>query len=426
MNEPIDITAERTKRQKRKPKEQTGPVMLVASEKGIPLRHVENAIRILRDDRRWAGCLVFDDFAKRVVFSRRPDVEDLAKKEIGVGWEESDATRAAAWMLRHYGLGIGSAVALEAAVVVAETSRFHPVRQYLDGLKWDGVPRVENWLALYCGAESSPIVQHIGQWWLVSAVARIYRPGCQADHMLVLQGDQGIGKSSALRILGGDWYKSDLRDIENKDGPIGLFGKWIVEVSELASLRGKAIETVKQFVTTPSDHVRLPYGRLNSEHPRQCVFAGTTNDSVYLHDVTGARRFWPVSVLKIDREGLQRDRDQLWAEAMDLFQEGRPWWPTDEHHREELAVEADDRRFHDPWEERIAEWIQRCERSGNTQPVTTNRILADALDKEPGSWTRADEMRIGDCLRALKYERRRVTTAEGRAWGYLKKEGEDA
>jgi putative DNA primase/helicase len=197
-------------------------------------------------------------------------------------------------------------------------------------VSWDGVPRLCGWLATYLRATgNAPYLSAIGTRFLVSAVARVEKPGCQADHTLVLDGKQGTGKTSTVRALGGKFVTDGLPNLHDKDSAIHLQGVWIVELGELAAIRRTAdVESTKVFLSRTVDRFRPPYGRRTIDVPRQCVFIATTNETQYLKDPTGNRRFWPVSCGAIDLPSLVRDRDQLWAEAFVLYQQGHAWHLT--------------------------------------------------------------------------------------------------
>ena len=206
-----------------------------------------------------------------------------------------------------------------AVQTLANHHRFHPVRDYLDGLKWDGVPRVDNWLIRYAGADDSEYVRAVGALVLVAAVRRVREPGCKFDEILVLENpEQGNNKSSALQVLAvrREWFSDNLPlGLSAKETIEALSGHWIVEASELHGMRKSDIDKVKAFASRDTDRARLAYDRAPTAAPRQCVIIGTTNNEKYLRDLSGNRRFWPVHIVRFDLEALLRDRDQLWAET---------------------------------------------------------------------------------------------------------------
>ncbi len=237
----------------------------------------------------------------------------------------------------------------DALYLVASESIISPVRHFLEGLAWDGFPRVENWLARYCGADASDLTAKVGTAWLVSAVARALKPGCKADCALVLEGRQGAGKSSILRALAGpDWFHDGLSDMHGKDASAALRGKWIIELPEMSAMRRSDTEAVKAFLSRTEERYRPAYGRSEVIEPRRCVFAGTTNRNDYLTDDTGGRRFWPVTVGAIKLDELTADREQIWAEAVDLFRTGANWW-LDRMDESAAAAVVATRAADDPW-----------------------------------------------------------------------------
>jgi hypothetical protein len=253
---------------------------------------------------------------------------------------------------------IANDVSHEAINKRARELSFHPIRQWLSGLVWDGTPRLEGWLGTYLGAAGEPkYLAAIGAMFLIAMVARVYRPGCKVDYMLVLEGDQGVAKSQACAILAGEWFSDALPDIRHKDASLHHRGKWLIEISELSTFTRADIEVLKAFITRDTERYRPPYGRLEVVEPRQSMFVGTTNRSTYLKDETGGRRFWPFLVGVIDLIALRRDRGQLFAEALMRFHRGDHWWPSAAFEAETIRSEQEKRREEDPWEGPIAEYI---------------------------------------------------------------------
>ena len=397
---------------------------LITNDKGAPRDIVANAALILRSDPRFLGRLRFDELYQA------PFVADMPwrKGTEWRSWSDVDDTELAYWCQLH-GVILKPATCAAAVEMVASHHRHHAVRAYLEGLTWDGSPRLDGWLETYLGAgidvpvldaglseddlnreEPTPsekyaaYLRSIGPKWMIAAVARIYRPGCKADYVLVLEGEQGLGKSTCLRILAGDdWFADEMSDLGSKDSAQDLRGKWIIELAEVAALRRAVLERMKAFISRNVDHYRPSYGRRSMDFPRQCVFAGTTNADAYLADETGNRRFWPVKVTGLCLGELVRDRDQLWAEAVARFNAGESWW-LDREVEAFAAEEQEQRRQGDPWEEPIIDWLGRQSKAEHT----VADILRGALRREVGDWIQTDLNRVARCLRALGYERVQV------------------
>jgi predicted P-loop ATPase len=254
---------------------------------------------------------------------------------------------------------------------LAKDNAYHPIREYLDGLKWDGVNRLNRFLPILFGTPDTPYEQAIGSKWMIGAVARIYEPGCKMDNMLVLEGPQDLGKSSALRALFGAAYftemVNELRD--HKRFVEQIMGKWVVEFAELSAIRRADVEMVKAVITMQVDRTQRNYARTATEHPRQCVLAASVNpktDSGYLTDPTGNRRFWPVRCTAIDLPKIVRKRDQLWAEAVERYRLSEEWWLDNQTAR--LAeTEQAARVSIDPWEDHLIEKLIETSRYTSIQ-----------------------------------------------------------
>lgn len=376
------------------------------NDQNTATKHPDNATIILCNHPVWRGVLEWDDFSARALWTKSPPVVDHYPVSPAQGAEVSedgDVGYIRHWLALEYGPTFAQEAVSLAMVVAAKANRYHPVKRYLESLAWDRVPRLDHWLETYLGATNEGITSQIGVWWMVSAVARIYEPGCQADHMLLLEGPQGIGKSQALQLLAGAWFLPSLPDLRDKDSLHVLLGRWIVAVNELDAFRAQATSKIKDFLTRGTDIFRPPYGRSPMRFQRSCVFAGTTNDAQPLQDFSGGRRFWPVACGQIDRDGLARDRDQLWAEALCLYRTGTKWYPAREDNT--VLAELQDARYqHDEWELIVTAWLS----TRLDAEITMGDVLGQALSIPPERWDRAAQVRVGYCLARNGWRRRRV------------------
>ncbi len=306
---------------------------------------------------------------------------------------------------------------LDSVNFIADRNKFHPVRDYLNSLRWDGITRLP-WLASrYFGAEHTPYAEWIGTKFMISAVARIMRPGCKVDTMIILEGAQGTGKSSALRTIAGDeWFTDQMPDFSTKDASIQLHGKWLIEIAELDAMRRTEQRTVKQYASRQVDTYRPPYGKATIDVPRQCVFSASTNEEEYIDDHTGGRRFWPVTCGTVDVEAIRQHRDQLWAEAVTRYRNGEPWWLDPDQER--LAQdEQDGRRQRDAWEELIASRLAVY----GTMPITVEQVCLTILGIGFEKHNAIINRRVANCLKRAGFARRRIPIGGKRLWRYVKK-----
>jgi predicted P-loop ATPase len=295
---------------------------------------------------------------------------------------------------------ISKEVVHQAVDLAANEHRFHPVREYLDRLKWDGKGRLDTWLHSYLGADGTDYHAGIGRMFLIAMVARIYEPGCKCDYMLCLEGPQGTLKSTACSVLAARWFSDHLPDIRGggKDVSQHLAGKWLLEISELSALDRAEAAALKAFVTRTHERYRPSYGRREVIEPRQCVFVGTTNKHAYLRDETGGRRFWPVKVGEIRIEALTRDRDQCFAEAADLYRQGARWWPDRAFEVKHIKPQQDARYEADVWGELIAGYLL------GRRSTTILELAREALHLDAPRIGTADQRRIRAALEGMGWE----------------------
>jgi predicted P-loop ATPase len=348
--------------------------------------NVGNVLLALNEELELANAFAYDEMLRTEVLLRPPFNDDPTFKRRPV--TDTDVTAVQAW-LQWFGFRrLGKDTTHQAIDKYARENSFHPIRDYLNGLEWDGIERLPEWLSTYLGAKQSDYTKGIGMMFLIGMVARIMQPGCKMDYMLVLEGEQGTFKSSACAILAGDYFSDHLPNLNNKDASLHLRGKWLIEVAELRAYSRAAIDEFKEFLVRETDRYRPPWGRKDVHEPRQCVFIGTTNKLHYLRDETGNRRSWPVRTGVIDLDCLQQDRDQLFAEAVWRFKHGEHWWPDAEFERTKIAAEQEARFEADVWEQPIEQFLR-----GKTK-TTVMQIALGALGYEaarPGMTVRKDE-----------------------------------
>lgn len=401
---------------------------LICTKEGTVKALLANAITALRLAPEWADALSFNEFSWQVIQDRPAPWMGATNGQ----WSDNEDRLTADW-LQHHGVHVGVEVAGQAVQTVARDRQFHPVRTYLDSLQWDGQPRLARWLATYLGVEDTKYSTAVGLRWTRSAVARIYQPGAKVDCCLILESPQGGKKSTALKILAGDWFTDEIADLGSKDSALQTRGVWVIEIAELDSMTRAEVSRIKAFVSRATDRFRPPYGKQVIESPRQCVFAGSVNHSTYLRDETGGRRFWPVRCGEIDVDALARDRDQLWAEAVSQYRGGAVWWLETQELIQEAEQQQSDRYEEDPWHGLIAAWIENpqerrdqtghpvAELTSDDKSVCIADILNHCIGKRQDQWTQGDQNRVARCLRALKWERfQQRNAAGGRPWRYRK------
>lgn len=359
------------------------------------------ADEILRWDSRWEQRLWWDDFAKKRMLGER-------------AYQDADDTRISMWLSRVYRVDVAPASISSVAGALALDCARDPLKTYLRTLKWDGKPRISNWLQWGMGVVDTPIRRWIGQAWLVQAVARALQPGCQADATLVLLGEQGEGKTSTLRELVGSAFWSESKiDIGNTPRCYHqVAAAWVHELGEMADFLGSRMDQneAKNFLTSPADRFTPLHGRAGVEWSRRAVFVGTTNRPEILRDPTGARRFWPVEAGMtgpIQRTQIVAQRDQLWAEAVAQFDAGFVWWLPKSRWGELREVQAD-YKASDSWEDRILEWLSDPQVKILQEPVTSRRILVGAIGKRLDAISRSDEMRVGEIMAGLNWRHKAV------------------
>ena len=283
---------------------------------------IGNIILILENDPALRGHIVHDEFSGFDAV-----VGGLPWNRHAKQWTDKDDANLRVWLERNYDLA-GKEKIADALTAVLTRHSYHPIREYLEGLTWDGVPRLDRLIIDYIGAEDTPLTKAMTRKHFTAAVARIFRPGCKYDYCLIMTGPEGAGKSTLLSKMGGQWFNDSIVSTEGKEGMQQLRGTWLIEWGELSSIKRSDVESVKAYLSKQVDIYRAAYDRRTNEHPRQCVFCGTTNELFFLKGDNGNRRFWVVPVdpslrkYKQWAQKLDEDRNQLWAEAVHYFKQG--------------------------------------------------------------------------------------------------------
>ncbi len=378
-----------------------------SDKQGKPFPNLANAMIALRSDPAVKDAFAYDEMLCAAMLVH-PIVDEGSKfKSRPV--TDIDVSSLQEWLQLAGLTNIGKETAHQAVDLRARECAFHPVRDYLASIKWDGTPRVNGWLASYLGAERSPYIDRVGCMFLISMVARIFEPGCKADHMLVLEGRQGTLKSTACELLGGVYFSDSLPDVTaGKDVSQHLRGKWLIEVSEMHAMGRAEATLLKAFITRTDERYRPSYGRKEVIEPRQCVFIGTTNKATYLRDETGGRRFWPARTGKIDIELLRRDRDQIFAEAVNAYRHHEKWWPDKDFERDYISPEQEMRFEADAWEEHIEKYLDTVAKT------TVSQVAKFALAMETSRVGRAEQNRIANAMERLGWSRDKRTS--GARW----------
>jgi predicted P-loop ATPase len=387
------------------------------SAKGEVRPILANLILYLREHPAWKGVLGFDEFASRVVIRKRPYWGDEAPD---MAWTDHHESSVRVWFQNEdIAANLGdSGRAVQAA---ARSNPFHPVKGFLDALVWDGKARLETWLVDYFHADNTPYTRAIGPRILIGGVARIYQPGAKVDHVPVFEGPQGKQKSEALRTLAVNdaWFTDRLSNVTNKDAAIETAGVWIIEIAEGEALFRATASSMKAFVTRRYDRFRPPFGKHPVNRPRSCIFVATINPPAggYLRDPSGNRRIWPVACHgQIDRDGIERDRDQLWAEAVVRFKAGDKWW-LETPALEALAAREQAARYKaDAWQESIAQWL------GDRPETSVAEVLEHVLGLSPREQNRSAEMRVVNVLTNLGFVKYRPARGGARPWRYRREE----
>lgn len=406
---------------------------------------LHNVLLILEHDPHFSGLFWLNESSNQVVLSRDPPWTSGTRDE----FTDADSCELAAW-LQHpdrYRLNCGDDLALKGVVTVARRHRRHPIRDYLQALVWDGKPRVERMLVDLFGAEDRKYNLQSGMCFMVGAVARVLfidpkqpNVGAKVDFMLVLEDKQGRKKTTAFQTLfGATWFVETMESPQHNDFYQILQGCWGVEIAEMDSFSKADVTRVKGAITRLTDKYRAPYERAPRSWRRECIFVGTTNETEWLRDPTGGRRFLPVRIMpgsNIDIDRIGTERDQLWAEAVQLFKDGFQYWVLPD----EAEEEQEQRFIEDSWEGRIARWLdgrmKAVKETSHPYPprfnlgevvdwTTTDEILIYAIGMDAAKHDRQSQMRVAAVMKRLGWEhvRKEWVKDEGRERRWVKPGG---
>lgn len=345
---------------------------LLRNGSGKPHDCRENVLYCLRHDELLKGLVAHNQFT---------ELQDKLRSPPWGGdpgeWTEEDDLMLGEYIAQAHKVLIKGSSTLRAGVqMAARENKYHPVMDALRSVKWDGVNRLDMWMIDCLGVEDRPYARLVSRFFILGMVARLLRPGCKFDYMLILQGEQGLGKSSAFRALADPWFMDTPFRIGDKDAYLSLQGVWLVEFSELEAMSKSESTAIKAFVTSMEDRFRPPYGSRMVKMPRRAVLAGTTNSDQFLKDATGERRFWPVHVTEVEVDTLASMRAQLFAEAIYVLEtlkgtEQARYFPTRAEEQELFHPEQDKWRMVDVWTDILSDYVNRDKPAKDDDPDVT-------------------------------------------------------
>lgn len=358
---------------------------------GKPYANQLNVTRAIDDNAELD--IHYDSFAQRIMAGRHE-------------WSDDICATFTTTLQEKYGLSeIRPHVVQEGVKSYAFTHRKNPVQSWLNSLTWDSEPRLRDLISIGMGAKPGAYSGAVGRCFMVGMVARVLQAGCKVDQMPIFEGAQGVGKSTALSIIGGKYFSEIHDSITNKDFYLSITGKMLCEISELSAFTRTEINRIKGVISNPCDRYRTPYGMTAADHPRACVFAGTTNSDDWNTDETGARRFWPVRCGDINRGWLEDNRDQMFAEAVWRYNAGEQWWNVPE---EEANLQREARMEVDPWQAIMQSYCDAHD------AVAIPTIIGDVLRLEVNHQTMLTQRRVGKILTQMGFKKTVIRGTEGK------------
>lgn len=384
-----------------------------------------NLLTLLRKDPSMEGVFGWNEWSDSYMVLRRPpweSYEDVYPRPFDD--HDNVALRAYFEGLPQVTASFPKALTTECVGVTCRAHKYNPLMDLLNGLQWDGVERLDTWAIKYLKALDRPINRVICRKWLISAMARALKPGCQADYMLIMEGEQDIGKTSCLRILFGEFLQEDLPDPKATYAGLEIQGAWVIESSEMAHLSRTDSSAMKAFITKIKDTYKLPYDKFMTVRHRHCVFCATTNITQYLKDPTGERRYWPITLGatgEFDLQGLREARAQILAEAKACFLRGDAWHPTKEESAE-IRKKHGQRSVEDSTYDALEAWTSV---GGGRELFTFTEAMVGGLGQEEAKIHTNSTIgrKTSEALERLGYVRRQITNDNWRKRVYIKKGG---
>ncbi len=385
---------------------------------GNPKKTLRNAVNYFYLWPDLKGTVRFNSFTGNLEVARAlPWQKKRTRSKI---WEDSDIVLMKYYLAKKLkGTEFSINTLWEAAQTAGKRHSYHPIREYVSSIKWDGVKRLDSWLSTYCGAQENSYTSTVGRKLLIGMVSRIFVPGVKFDYCLILEGAQGIGKSTVCAILGGEWYGDVVLDPHARDTIDAIRGKWVIELSEMEVTRRAEAQALKAFISRTTDRTRLAYERSTKDFPRQCVFVGTINpdEMGYLSDNTGNRRFWPVKCSgNFDLDGFKKAKDQLIAEAYLAYQTGEDLYLSGDVAKM-AEIEQGARQHVDPWHDVVADWL---EAQTEVKELSMQQVYELILGGNMKSITRAEQSRLGRILSAMGWYKSRPLRGGSRQYVYVK------
>lgn len=341
-------------------------------QKNLPLN---KSLGLFEIDSNLNSILSFNQFSEDIEFIKAPIWDDSILS--GKNLDDQDVTQIRYYISKIHNFEPNKYIIMDSCYLIAKRRSYHPIKKFIEQTPWDNVPRLDEWLIKSVNCVDNIYTRQVAAKFLIATVNRIYNPGCKFDHMLILEGPQGIGKSTLVETLCGEWYLDTNFDNRDKDLIDSMRGAMIVEISELSGMNKKDVDWLKSFLSKKVDRVRLPYAVRSKDFKRKCVFVGTYNPSgnnMYLRDDTGNRRFWPVECVgNVNIDYIKDNRSQLWAEAFERYKRKEQYFINDQEALKILYEMHEERELESPTHNKIKEWLK------GKHDVSMQDIIEDCL-----------------------------------------------